>query len=140
MIASRKKPLTVLHETDGSNSNDEENSHDNVMLFEKSPSLHTSGLLVVFAYQVLFWHDSLEEFHWDYQVEDLFCLDFRQPKCNWVDTGQEGNLLIIFFVWYRCAQDIRQFDFVSRECHFYGLDDGGKTLFLPVHFYTLQLL
>ncbi|KAH0674232.1 hypothetical protein KY284_025319 [Solanum tuberosum] len=105
-------PLTVLHDTNGSNSDEEENSHDNVALFQKSHSLHTFGLLVVFACQgtvisnassrlveiyypfadtiwlrtVPCWHDSLEEFRWADQVEVLFCLDFCQPKCNWVRT------------------------------------------------------
>ncbi|KAK4720956.1 hypothetical protein R3W88_011189 [Solanum pinnatisectum] len=122
-----KLPLTVLHDTDGSNSDDEENSHDIVALFEKSPSLHTSGLLVVFACQgtvisnassrlveieypfadtiwlrtVPCWHDSLEQFRWGDQVEVLLCLDFRVPKCNWVDTGQECNLPIFFSFEYR---------------------------------------
>ncbi|KAH0725875.1 hypothetical protein KY284_001740 [Solanum tuberosum] len=115
-----KLPLTELHDIDGSNSGEEENSHDNVALFEKSPSLHTSGLLVVFACQgvvisnassrlveidypfadiiwlrtVPCWHDSLEQFRWGDQVEVLLFLDFRIHKCNWVDTRQECNLPI----------------------------------------------
>ncbi|KAH0765728.1 hypothetical protein KY285_001599 [Solanum tuberosum] len=115
-----KLPLTELHDTDESNNGEEENSHDNVALFEKSPSLHTSGLLVVFACQgtvisnassrlveidypfadiiwfrtVPCWHDSLEQFRWGDQVEVLLFLDFRIPKCNWVDTGQKCNLSI----------------------------------------------
>ncbi|WMV10417.1 hypothetical protein MTR67_003802 [Solanum verrucosum] len=115
-----KLPLTELHDTDRFNSGEEENSHDNVALFEKSHSLHTSGLLVVFACQgtvisnassrlvevdypfadiiwlrtVPCWHDSLEQFRWGDQVEVLLFLDFRIPKCNWVDTGQECNLSI----------------------------------------------
>ncbi|KAG5627903.1 hypothetical protein H5410_013121, partial [Solanum commersonii] len=115
-----KLPLTELHDTDRSNSGEKENSHDNVSLFEKSPSLHTSGLLVVSACQgtvisnassrlvevdypfadiiwlctVPCWHDSLEQFRWGDQVEVLRFLDFRIPKYNWVDTGQECNLPI----------------------------------------------
>ena len=32
--------------------------------------------------------DSLEEFHWDNQVELSFCLDFRQPKSAEEFDGQ----------------------------------------------------
>ncbi|KAH0690182.1 hypothetical protein KY289_017540 [Solanum tuberosum] len=38
--------LAVLRDTDGSNNEEEENSHDNVALFAKSPLRNTSGLLV----------------------------------------------------------------------------------------------
>ncbi|KAH0671293.1 hypothetical protein KY285_023968 [Solanum tuberosum] len=126
-----KLPLTVLHDTGGSNSDEEENSHDNVALFEKSLSLHTSGLFVVFSCKgtvisnassrlneidypfadtiwlrtVPCWHDSLEQFHWGDQVEVLLCLDFCVPKCNWVDTGQECNLSI-FLLYGICAHMI----------------------------------
>ncbi|KAG5623961.1 hypothetical protein H5410_009179 [Solanum commersonii] len=102
------RPLTVLHDTNGSNSDKEENSHDNVALFEKSHSLHTSGLLVVFACQgTVISNASSRLVEIDYPFTDTIWL--RTVPC-----------------W--CAQDMRQSGFVSRECHFFGLDDGGKKI------------
>ncbi|KAK4737763.1 hypothetical protein R3W88_001460 [Solanum pinnatisectum] len=46
-----KVPLVVLHDTYTSNNDEEENSHDNVALFEYFPPLNTSDFLVAFACQ-----------------------------------------------------------------------------------------
>ncbi|KAG5582177.1 hypothetical protein H5410_052804, partial [Solanum commersonii] len=43
--------FAVLRDTDGFNNKEEENSHDNVALFAKSPLRNTSGLLVSLACQ-----------------------------------------------------------------------------------------
>ncbi|KAH0756386.1 hypothetical protein KY290_026656 [Solanum tuberosum] len=147
-----KLPLTVLHDTGGSNSDEEENSHDNVVLFEKSLSLHTSGLLVVFACKgtvksnassrlveidypfadtiwlrtVPYWHDSLEQFHWGDQVEVLFILDFCVLKCNWVDTGQKCNLLIFLSYGIGAHKICDSLALSLGNVIFFGLDDGVK--------------
>ncbi|KAH0641657.1 hypothetical protein KY290_035143 [Solanum tuberosum] len=112
--------LAVLRDTDGSNNEEEENSHDNVALFAKSPLRNTSGLLVSLACQgtvistasarlakidypftdtlwlrlIPYWHYSLEEVCWGNRNEVSPCLDFRLCKCIWVDTGQECTLSV----------------------------------------------
>ncbi|KAK4733149.1 hypothetical protein R3W88_007410 [Solanum pinnatisectum] len=115
--------LVVLHDTDGSNTEEEENSHDNVALIKKSPLRYTSGLLVSLSCQrtvisnasarlakidypftdtlwlrsIPYWHNSLEEICWGNQNEVSPCLDFHLRKCNWVDTGKECTLSVFLF-------------------------------------------
>ncbi|KAH0784314.1 hypothetical protein KY290_003912 [Solanum tuberosum] len=129
-----KLPLTELHDIDGSNSGEEENSHDNVALFEKSPSLHTSGLLVVFACQgVVISNASSRLVEIDYPFADIIwlrtvpCWHDSLEQFRWGDQAgvQSSDILV---VWYRCAQDMRQSGFVSRECHFLGWMTRSSTI------------
>ncbi|KAH0756950.1 hypothetical protein KY290_020443 [Solanum tuberosum] len=113
-----KVPLVVLYDMEGSNTDEEKNSQDNVAWFENFPPLNISELLVAFACQVTVmsnassrlaeikypfadtlrlctipcWHNSLDEICRGNQNKVFLCLDFRLRKCSWVDTGQECNL------------------------------------------------
>ncbi|WMV60146.1 hypothetical protein MTR67_053531 [Solanum verrucosum] len=113
-----KVPLVVLYDMEGSNTDEEKNSQDNVAWFEKFPPLNISELLVAFACQVTVmsnassrlaeieypfadtlwlrtipcWHNSLDEICRGNQNKVFLCLDFRLRKCSWVDTGQKCNL------------------------------------------------
>ncbi|KAH0683629.1 hypothetical protein KY290_022248 [Solanum tuberosum] len=113
-----KVPLVVLYDMEGSNTDEEKNSQDNIAWFEKFPLLNISELLVAFACQVTVmsnassrlaeieypfadtlwlrtipcWHNSLDEICRGNQNKVFLCLDFRLRKCSWVDTGQECNL------------------------------------------------
>ncbi|KAG5628180.1 hypothetical protein H5410_013398 [Solanum commersonii] len=68
----------------------EENSHDNVALFEKFPPLNTSDFSVAFACQETVM--SSAKYRGGNQNKSTFCLDFHLRKCNWVDTAQECTL------------------------------------------------
>lgn len=113
-----KVPTTMLVDTKESNTEEEDNPRDNVVLFDKCPKRDTSDSLVPFPsqgvvmpnvsmriaaieypYDNVLWyntipclHNSLEDMCGGKQTRVSPYLDFSLHKCNWVDTGQECNL------------------------------------------------
>jgi len=82
-----KVPHVVLQDIEISNNDEEENSHENVVLFEKFPPLNTSDFSVVFACQGTVMSNAnslLAEIDYSYVVALWLH--------NWVDTGQECTL------------------------------------------------